>query len=349
MKLRAQHPALTIGRHFFRILASREVLAWLIGGWILLYVSSMIWTQESFAYFMGALRDNIVVQIPFVLFLVSGYLNLITGSAPLFKNNPKRFLAAALFPLGILLFLTGFFISGATRDFEWVLIQPGDVIQPRWGSAAYRVEAVDPGVRERFLDIDIDSGRGLFKYEPKVTVKDRSSRIFEIGAFPPTRIDDAYYHILNFGLAPNISISENAVLKAQAYLPLKILGPGSTDTFEIQPLPYKFMLSLEPERTIQKGGMEAGEFDIRSPRFRVRVFEGEKVIAEEVTKESIRFNNLEMGFAEPGFWVQLEIVKDYGVFIILAGLLVAAAGMPLFIIGILVMLFKKNVMTKDRM
>jgi hypothetical protein len=45
----------------------------------------------------------------------------------------------------------------------------------------------------------------------------------------------------------------------------------------------------------------------------------------------------------------LEFVKDYGVLCILAGLLVAAVGMPLFITGILVMLFKKNVVTKDRM
>jgi len=338
-----------IARKFFRILSSKEFLAWLIGGWILLYVSSMIWTKESFAYFMGALQDNAFVQIPFVLFLVSGFLNLIIGSAHVFKADKMRFIAVTLFPLGIMLFLTGFFISATTRDLKWILIQAGDTIQPQWGSAAYRVESIDPGVRERFLDIDIESGRGFFKYEPKVTVRDRSSGTFEIGAFPPKRIGNTYYHILNFGLAPNISLSENGVLQAREYVPLRILGPDSVDTFEIQSLPYKFMLSLEPERTIQKGGMQAREFDINSPRYRVRVLEGEKVVAEEITKQSIRFHNLEMGFSDPGFWVMLEIVKDYGVLIILAGLLVAAAGMPLFIAGTLVMLFKKNVVTKDRM
>lgn len=331
----APHSSLAgIIRRLFSVLSSAEFLIWIIGGWILLYVSSMIWTEESFAYFIAALRDNMIVQIPFLFFLISGYLNLLRVSVSVSKKNRTLFLASVLLPSGILIFFTGFFVSAATRHFEWVLARTGDVIKPGWSAGAYKVDAIMPGISERFLDIDIESGKGLFKYEPKVRVRDQRAGTFDIGAFPPARIDGSYFHILNFGLAPNISVSEDAVVKGQEYMPLRILGPGSVDTFEIQPLPYKFMLSLEPERTIQKGMVTASEYNLRYPLYRIRVLEGEKVIAEAVTKESLRFRNLEIGFQEPGFWVQLEIVKDSGVPLIIAGLFMATAGIPLFFFGI---------------
>lgn len=343
MKSDLQGRWFSIPRRLLAIFSSREFLAWMIGAWILVYASSMIWTKESFAYFMTALRDNLLVQIPFVLFLGSGYLNLIKTSASFFKKDKKRFLAVTCLPVGILLFLTGFFISASTRHFEWILAMPGDVVQPPWSSEAYRVETIDPGVAEQFLDIDIESGKGLFRYEPKVRVRDRGGRYYEVGAFPPEKLHDTYFHILNFGLAPNISIFEDAAEQGREFVPLRILGPGSVDTFQIQPLPYKFMLSLEPERTIQKGPIKASEYSIKSPLYRVRVLDGEKVIAEAVTKERMRFRNYELGFHEPGFWVQLEVVKDRGVLFILAGIFLTVTGVPLFVIAALVALFKKNV------
>ncbi|GAB4483804.1 MAG: hypothetical protein OHK006_06120 [Thermodesulfovibrionales bacterium] len=316
-------------------LSTKEFLAWIIGAWIILYVSSMIWTKESFAYFVAGLKKNLIVQVPFILFLASGYLNLLRFAVPALKKGARRGLVMTVLPLGALLFLTGFFISASTRSFEWIYVKPGDVVRLPWSPEEYQVETIVPGLAERFLDIDIESGTGLFKYEPKVKIRDHEGEIFEVGAFPPAKIHGSYFHILNFGMAPKLSISENSVVRGEEYVPLRILGPGSVDTFEIQPLPYKFLLSLEPQRTIQKGQMKASEYDMTSPLYRIRVLEGETVIAEEVTKEGVRFKNFEIGFHEPGFWVHFEIVKDRGVLFILAGIFLTVAGGPLFAVGML--------------
>jgi hypothetical protein len=328
----------------FGFLSSREFLAWIIGGWILCYASSMIWTKESFAYFMTGLGSNIFIQTLFVLFLISGYLNLIRSSICKFKKSRWKFFAGVLLPLGILLFFTGFFISAATRQFDWILVGTGDFIKPKWSSEQYRVEAIDPGVKERFLDIDTEyAGKGLFKYEPKVTVRDSASALFEIGAFPPAKINDTYYHILNFGLAPGMSISRGDEVQAEGYMALRMLMPGSSDSFEIQPLPYKFIISLEPERIISKGKTEAAEYNIREPNYRVRVYEAETLIAETVSKEGIEFRNHKLTFSGTDFWVQLEVVKDYGYPVILAGILISLIGIPVFLSGFFYSLISQRV------
>jgi len=331
------------------LLSSSAFLIWLIGGWILYYVSSMIWTKESFAYFIAGMGSNLFIKIPFLLFLLSGYLHFIRVFIRTFRMNKGQLLTGVFLHIGILLFFTGFFISASARQFDWIVAGAGDSIQPKWSTEKYRMKAIDPGLKERFLDIDIGSGKGLFKYEPKFTLQDRLSRTFEVGAFPATKIDDTYYHILNFGLSPGMSLSEGDEVKAQGRVPLKILGPGSTDFFEIQPLPYKFLISLEPEKVIRKGALKASEFNIRSPLYRVRVLEGEKVIAEAVSKESILFNNMKLVFFEPGYWVQMEVVKDRGVPFIISGIFLIAAGLPLFMIGVALRIIQKNIFASHDM
>ena len=61
----------------YGILSSKAFLLWMIGGWILYYVISAIWLREAFGAFVAGIRENLFMQIPFVLFLLSGYLNLI--------------------------------------------------------------------------------------------------------------------------------------------------------------------------------------------------------------------------------------------------------------------------------
>lgn len=343
MSFGGDHPLSRIVKKLYQVISSREFLAWTIGGWILYYVSSMIWTQETFTYFMQKLHDNLWIQTPFVLFLISGYLNLMRSAVRHFRKNKWGFLPFLFLPLGLMVFFTGFFISATTRQFEWLTVGKGDLIQPKWSGEQYRVDAIDPGIKERLLDIDMESGEGLFKYEPKVTVSDRYAGTFKVGAFPPAKIGDTYFHILNFGLSPRISLSVGGEVKATDRVPLRILMPGSSDTFEIQPLPYKFLVSLEPEKTIQKGRLKASEFNIRSPLYRIRVLEGEKVIAEAVSKKGVSFGNMEVDFLEQGFWVQLEIVRDRGVPLIIGGIMLTLTGILFSLCGALFGAIRKGI------
>ncbi len=336
-----QHSTFNIFKLTLKILSSKIFLLWLMGGWVIYYVIMAIWTNETFAQFTESLEGNPLAQAPFVLFLACGYLNILRVSQEISGKGKLQLLAWLALPVGALVFLTGLFASIVSRQFEWLIVGQDHVVRPRWSSESYTVASIKPGIKERFLDIDIGTGKGIFAYEPKLTIMDGQSKTFEVGAFPPAKVEGAYYHILNFGLAPGIRFSEGGAVKDEGYMPLRILTPGSSDYFEIAPYPYRFLISMEPERILRKGKMKAAEFNIKTPLYKVRVFEGEKVIAEGISKEGIRFNNLALDFFEPTFWFQLEVVRDPGVPIILSGLALMIIGIPLSSLRALMRFFSK--------
>lgn len=313
------------------ILSSNSFLMWTGWGWILYYVISSIWMKEAFANFVDSLKTNPLTQIPFVIFLVSGYLNIIRASRIRIQKGISQFILWIFLPAGILLFFTGFFLSASTRQVEQIIAGEGDVIRPRWDRDSYNIINVNPGLKERFLDIE--TGAGLFAHEPEISIQDESQKIYKIKAFPPVKIKGSYYHILNFGLAPGIRLSENSSLKDEGYMPLRILG--GSDFFEIPGHPYRFLISMKPERVIQKGRLIASEYNLKNPVYTVRVFKGESLIIEGDSDKGIRFDNLMLQFFEPVFWVQLEMVKDYGVTFIISGIVFILAGIPPALIRLL--------------
>ncbi|MBI4838976.1 MAG: hypothetical protein HY806_07555 [Nitrospirae bacterium] len=320
-----------------RVLSSKAFLLWTIGCWILYYVLSAIWLKEAFGNFVGGVRENLFIQAPFLVFLLSGYLNLIRASKSVFNKGKVQFFLWVLLPAGALLFFTGFFLSIYTRQTGQIIIGQGDVIKPPWSAKSYRVTGIKQGLREKFLDIDTE--RGVFAYEPKLIIADEvSSKESGIGVFPPAKLGDTYYHILNFGLAPGIRLSEGGDIKAEGYMPLKILTPGSGDYFEIPPYPFRFLISMKPEKTFQKGGMYASQFNLKTPFYKVKVFEGEKIIAEGEAGDEIRFENFTLQFSEPAYWAQLEAVKDLARPVILYGIWLIFAGIPAWLVRLLLRL-----------
>jgi hypothetical protein len=316
MKFQIPNSKFQIIRKPFEILSSKVFLIWMIGGWIIFYTISAIWMKEAFGFFIIGIDKNPFIQIPFILFLMSGYLNFMRASRDTLKKSIKQFFIWMVLPAGILLFFTGFFISIATRQSAWMITGEGHFVKPGWSSENYRVTKIKPGLKESFLDIDIDTGTGIFQYEPKLTMTDRSSRTVEIGAFPPDKVGDTYYHILKFGLAPGVSLLEGGQVRDESYIVLRILEPGSSDYFEIPPYPYRFLVSMAPERTFQKGELEASQFNPMNPIYKVRVFKGDKVIADGISTEGIFFDNFTLRFFKPKFWTHLEAVKDPGIQVI---------------------------------
>ncbi|MBI5194995.1 MAG: hypothetical protein HZA10_01590 [Nitrospirae bacterium] len=320
-----------------RILSSKAFLLWVIGCWIFYYVLSAIWLKEAFGSFISGVRVNLFIQAPFLLFLVSGYLNLIRAAKSVFNKGMVQFLLWVLLPAGALLFFTGFFLSICTRQTGQIIIGQGDVIKPPWSSKSFRVTGIKPGLREKFLDIDME--RGIFAYEPKLIIIDElSSKESGIGVFPPSKINGTYYHILNFGLAPGIRFSEGGDIKAEGYMPLKILTPGSGDYFKIPQYPYRFLVSMKPEKTFQRGNVYASQFNLKNFSFKIKVFKGEKVIEEGESSEGIIFDNFTLQFFEPAYWAQLEAVKDSARLIILYGILLVFAGIPAWLVRFLLRL-----------
>ena len=58
--------ALSILRKAF----SPAAMFWLLAAWVFLYATLAIWSQEAFATYMRRLPKELLLQIPFVIFIL---------------------------------------------------------------------------------------------------------------------------------------------------------------------------------------------------------------------------------------------------------------------------------------
>ena len=299
----------------------------MIGGWVSYYVLTSIWMDEAFGSFASGIGKNPFIQIPFIVFLITGYLNLFRVSLCVLRKGMIQFFARSVLPLGILLFFTGFFLSLYLRESGQKMIGEGDIIKPPWVKETFNVKDIKPGLKDRLRNTDTD--KSIFVQEPELTLTDRNSESYRVGAFPPVKIDATYYHILNFGIAPDIKLFRGGRLMFEGYQPLRILTPGQSDFFEIPSYPYRFLISMEPEKSFQKGKFNVSDFNFKKPVYRARVFKGEKIIAEGNSRQGISFDNFTLYFADHTFWAMLEAAKDPGLPVLRFSLLLIIIGVPL--------------------
>ncbi len=310
----------------FLLLSSKVFLLWMIGGWITYYVLSSIWMEEVFSSFVVGIDKSLLIKIPFIVFLVSGYLNLLRASIRVFRASRMKFILWVILPIGVLVFLTGFFLSLSMRETGQRMIGEGDIIKPPWVRDTYNVTAINPGLKDGLSNTGTD--RSIFLREPVLTLTDKHSKSYSVGTFPPVKIDDTYYHILNFGIAPGIKFFQGSKVGFAGYKPLGILSPGKSDSFEIQPYPYRFLVSMEPEQSFQEGKGYTSEFNIKKPFYRATVFMGDKVIGEGDSKKGVLFGNFRLYFIDHTFWVMLEAAKDPGLPILRLGMMLIIIGVP---------------------
>jgi predicted membrane channel-forming protein YqfA (hemolysin III family) len=323
----------------FKIFSSMAFLLWITGAWLIFYIVTAIWMKEAFGFFIASLRQNPFMQVPFILFLLAGYMNLIRAGKPVFQKSKLQFFLWLILPVGALLFFTGFFMSATMRESGQRFLGAGDVIDPPWTKEKLRIVSIDPGLKDRLTDKEAASG--IFAYEPKLTVLDRNSRSFKIGAFPPAKFNNTYYHILNFGIAPGVRLFEGSSIRSEGHMILRIITPGSSDFFDIPPYPYRFLVSMDPEKTVQRRQGTASRFNLKDPRFSVRVFKGETVIAEGDPAKGIKIDNLSLFFFRPTFWIQLEAVKDPGIAVMHAGVILITFGFPISLMRVALLLLKR--------
>lgn len=211
------------------------------------------------------------------------------------------------------------------------MIGEGDIIKPPWVKGTYHVTDIDPGLKGRLSATGTDSS--IFLREPIVTLTDKNSRSFKVGTFPPVKIDDTYYHILNFGIAPGIKLFQGGTLRFADYKPLNILSPGKGDSFDIRPYPYRFFVIMEPEQTFREDQGYTSEFNIEKPFYRMTVFMGDRIIAEGDTKKGVRFGNFRLYFTDQTYWIILEAAKDPGMPVLRLGILLIFIGIPFWLIS----------------
>jgi hypothetical protein len=314
-------------KSIFTLLSSKALLFWMTGGWITYYVMTSIWMDEAFGSFAVGIGETPFIQITFVVFLITGYLNLIRASISILRKGKIQFIAWSVLPLGTLLFFTGFFLSLLLRESGQRIIGEGDIIKPPWVRETLNVKDIQPGLKDLLRNTDADTS--IFSREPELTLMDKNSESYRVGVFPPVKIDATYYHILDFGIAPDIKLLRGGKLMFEGYQPLRILTPGKNDFFEIPSFPYRFLISMAPEKSFQKGKLSVSDYNFQKPVYRARVYKGEKVIAEGNSTQGISFDNFTLYFTDHTFWAMLEAAKDPGLPVLRFSLLLIIIGIPL--------------------
>lgn len=306
-------------------LSSKELFLWLIILWIGYYLTAAIWWKEAFAHFVISLKYNPISQ--------GLYIVLITGLAirlvRILKEGRHQALKKAPLLFGLVIFLLGFFLSAITKNVNYVLMGEGESYSPPWEDYTLYVDKVISPLKEEYIDLEED--KGFLKYEPEVFLSD-GERQWKIGPYPPKRIGKTYFHILDFGIAPGVRLTEGEKVLREGYMALRLLPPGRRDHFEIEPYPYRFYIKLAPDKVVERDKVKGRSFNLKMPRYDLKILKGEETVAEGLSDTKIEFDGLGLSFFEPAYWVRMEVVRDKGLPFIVSGIILIIIGIPLRLI-----------------
>ncbi len=319
-------------RRLLKLMSSGGFLLWFSGAWVFYYVTFSVWSKEAFSLFMQSLEESVLLQMAFAIFIAAASLNLRRAAAERYRRSRALFALWVLLPAGALVFLSGFFLSGSYRQHGITFVGLGSEVRPPWQDETYYVSDIRSPLKEVFLNIEAESG--IFRYEPSI-VLDTGKEKVEVGVFPPRKVGGTYYHIQHFGLAPGVKLSRGMKLVREGHVIQRILPPPMRDSFDIEPFPYKFTIWIMPEKTLWKGKTKAKAYNIRSPSYMVTVRKGEEVVFEGDSREGVYFDGLGLSFEEPVCWVRLEASRDAGMPLLVAGIFMMAAGLPLMAVYML--------------
>jgi len=316
---------------FFR---SRVLTVWLVGIFILYYLTVAVWSKEAFVVVITGLSHGILLRTLFVLL----FLNVLARTTGRIRRELERSKARVLLrmPLyaAVLLFLCMFFMSLNTRQSVWMIRGEGDPVDFPWERGSLRIVEVTSALKQRAVRKE---GSRIFDHEPSLTVVNPSGQRYRIDAFPPTKVGRTYLHVLNFGIGPDIELQREGRTIFRSFVALRLTPFGAVDVFQPPGLPFRFHLTILPNgvRPVEKE-LER-EYDLSRPRYRVEVMRGDSVIAQGETERMLRFgDDMAIRFEKPSDWVLLEAVYDPFYPGYVASLLLLLAGGLLYPVSFLV-------------
>jgi len=298
----------TLARSIHDFLRSRTLTVWLVGLFILYYLTTAVWLGEAFGRYVVHLSSSTLFRAFYLLFLANVVLR--TVDALVAVRTARRTLLLRLpLSLGLVMFLCCFFLSLNFRQTLWLPpAGAGDTIAVPWETGTSQILSVEPALKKRALRTD---DIAIFDFEPGITLKDADGRTHSIGAFPARKVGSTYYHVLQFGIGPGVELRRNREVLARRQVALRLTPFGVVDTFILPPYPYTFHLSIVPNRIIQKGKETARDYDLTRPRYQVEIVQGDRTIARGETETSLAFDGtMSLSFFPPDDWIIIEAVHD---------------------------------------
>jgi len=316
---------------------SPAAMFWLLAAWVFLYATMAIWSKEAFAGYMRRLPDELILQIPFVVFILVATGNFIGYCISRFRSSWLSAPLWLLAPAGCLLFILGFFLSAVSSDSNRIFVGTQSMVQPPWQKGSYIVSRIDTGLKDEIVDIREDYGL-IFSLSPRLYLDGEGLR-HEVGVFPPTKVENTYYHIMDFGLAPGVRISREGRVLTEGFVIQKILPPGLRDSFELKPFPYRFAIKMLPVREMTKAGEKLGVFNLKDPLYSVVIEKGEEIVFDGDSSGPIELDGLSISFYGPDYWFWLEGARNPGYMVLASGILLLVTGVPLLLAAVILRVF----------
>lgn len=305
-------------------LRSRTLTVWLVGLFVLYYLTTAVWVGEAFGRYMNHLSANNLFRAFYLLFLANAVLRVADAAAASFPVRRVFLLRLPLYA-GTVLFLCALFLSLNFRQAIW--LPPagiGDRLSVPWERDVYEVVSVAPALKKRALRTD---NAVIFDFEPGLTVRDGKGAVHVIGAFPPSRVASTYFHVLQFGIAPGVELRQSGKVLVRGNVALRLTPFGVVDTFDLPPHPYQFSIAVAPNRTIKKGKELARDYDLDRPRYLVEVIRNGNTVVKGETEDAVFLDGtLSLSFFKPDDWVIVEAVHDPFLFWLASGTVLLILG-----------------------
>lgn len=311
---------------------SPAALFWMVAAWVFMYASIAIWSKEAFGAYMERLGESTLLQAPFVVFLVLAAVNYITHAVARFRASWATAPLWLMLPTGLLLFIFGFFLCAVFSDTGRKIVGAGDNVRPPWQVGNYVVSSVESGLRDEIIGMEAGQS-SIFSFEPRLFLDGMDKR-HEVGVFPPTQVENTYYHIMDFGLAPFVKLESGGRIIRQGYMIQKLFPPGVRDSFELPPMPYRFAIRMRPERYIAKKDFKVGVYKLKSSSYDVVIQKGTDIIFDGSSDAPIEFDGMRLTFGEPDYWIWLEATRSPGLQVLATGAVVTIFGIAVSLLAL---------------
>jgi len=308
-------------------LGSRTLTLWLAGIFIMYYLTVAVWQGEAFATLIHVLSSGVLFRSLYVLFLLNLIVRIVSTGRDTWQQRTKFLLRLPLFA-GLLISLISSFMSLNTRQNKQLIVGEGDILEIPWEQSLFRVVGIESALNKKTLRTG-DSA--FFDYEPGINLEDQTGMRTTVHPFPPTKVKSAFMHILNFGLGQAVELRRNQEVVEKREIALRLIPFGNVDSFTFEPHPYKFNISIQPNRIITKAKEKAQAYDLTNPLYHVEIVKGDALIASGDTMDSIDFEgNMSLHFIKVSDWVLLEVASDSFLMPFIIGLILILAGLIIY-------------------
>ncbi|MDA8084225.1 MAG: hypothetical protein M0024_11265 [Nitrospiraceae bacterium] len=258
-----------------------------------------------------------------------------------FRDSSRK--ALAVFYAGLLLTGAGIFVSSLTRFEGSLILNEGqgsntassapDLIRlyvrkfSRPPSADIAMVEVAPFPEE--------AGCKTRQHQARLLVRDGRSwgKELRVNDAFPVLSNGYYYKVGRVGYSPHVRFfRQGGDIVDDAYAVMNIYPPGKEDSFRTTMLPYTFYLRYYPDASGVPG--KAGAFAGRKgPLYKVRIARNLDLVHNGYAEpgELVSADDVLVSFGDVKRWAEIQIVWDPGLYLMIPGLLMAAAGGIAFI------------------